>query len=438
VVHRLDEDLPVTGGNLRLPLARPESPPQRRLPLLGTARPIDRTIRPTYAVWEVTLLCDLACTHCSSRAGRARPDELSTAEALDLVDQLAALGVREVTLIGGEVYLRKDWESIVAAISAHGMDCSIVTGGRQMAKHAARARAAGVKSVSVSVDGLASTHDRLRAREGSFAAAIASLHALSEVGLAVSANTQIGRINRTELPALYDVLRTAGARSWQLQLTVAGGNVVDHPEILLEPYHLLDTMPAVASIVTRAIDDDVRIWPGNNFGYYGPHEHLIRRELPGRRKGSCGAGVALIGIESNGDVKGCPSLPTRDYVGGNVREARLVDIWERAASMRFARESRLAELHGHCATCYYAEDCHAGCSWTAHSLFGRRGDNPYCHHRALELFAKGLRERVELRERGEGTPFDHGKWALIEERWPADEHARAEAVIAGRERWLLR
>ena len=35
-----------------------------------------------YVVWELTLRCDQPCTHCGSRAGTARPDELSTPEAL--------------------------------------------------------------------------------------------------------------------------------------------------------------------------------------------------------------------------------------------------------------------------------------------------------------------------------------------------------------------
>ncbi|MEA1674931.1 radical SAM protein [Nitrospirillum sp. BR 11163] len=56
---------------------------------------------PVHVVWEITLACNLKCQHCGSRAGRPRADELTTAEALDLVDQLAALGTREMTLIGG-------------------------------------------------------------------------------------------------------------------------------------------------------------------------------------------------------------------------------------------------------------------------------------------------------------------------------------------------
>ena len=51
----------------------------------GTARDLDRACRPIYCVWEITLACDLACRHCGSRAGHARPNELSTSECIDLV-----------------------------------------------------------------------------------------------------------------------------------------------------------------------------------------------------------------------------------------------------------------------------------------------------------------------------------------------------------------
>jgi len=69
---------------------------------------VPRRYRPIYAVWELTLACDRASRHCGTRAGRARPDELTTREALDLVDKLADLGTKELTLIGGEAYLRDD------------------------------------------------------------------------------------------------------------------------------------------------------------------------------------------------------------------------------------------------------------------------------------------------------------------------------------------
>src|SRR5262245_43046472 len=88
-----------------LPLLARTASRVRHAELSHAARPVDLRARPVHAVWELTLACDLACRHCGSRAGRARPDELTRDEALDLVRQLAELGVQEVTLIGGEAYL---------------------------------------------------------------------------------------------------------------------------------------------------------------------------------------------------------------------------------------------------------------------------------------------------------------------------------------------
>src|ERR1700733_16014989 len=55
-----------------LPIAPEAKPGARHLPLADEARDIDRRHRPIYAVWELTLACDLACRHCGSRAGGDR------------------------------------------------------------------------------------------------------------------------------------------------------------------------------------------------------------------------------------------------------------------------------------------------------------------------------------------------------------------------------
>src|SRR5689334_9246555 len=113
-----------------LPIAPHAPPGRRRLPLAEESRPIDQRMVPVYVVWEVTLKCDLACRHCGSRAGRERDDELTTEECLDLVDQMADMGVKEVSLIGGEAYLREDWTDILRRIRARGMIALLTTGGR--------------------------------------------------------------------------------------------------------------------------------------------------------------------------------------------------------------------------------------------------------------------------------------------------------------------
>lgn len=369
---------------------------------------------PIYVVWELTLRCDLACRHCGSRAGLPREAELSLPEALDVVSQLREMGTREVAFIGGEAYLNPDWLTLVRAVRAAGIRATMTTGARALDAAMARAAAAaGLQAVSVSVDGLEATHDRLRAVPGSFRAAMAALGHIRDAGMTPFANTQWNRLNLPEVEALGDLLIGAGVRAWQVQVTGPMGRAADRPEWLLQPSDMLDLLPRLAAVAERARAADMTINAGNNLGYFGPYEHLIRLE---HWKG-CAAGRHVLGIESNGDVKGCPSLPSAPYVGGNLRRKTLREIWEQSAELAFARERETEELWGYCARCYYAPDCKGGCSWTSHALLGRRGNMPYCHHRAMELQREGRRERLVRVEAAPGQPFDMGRFELVEEPW---------------------
>jgi radical SAM protein with 4Fe4S-binding SPASM domain len=410
--------LPILDGP---PRAAAEVPKRRYLPL-ADPRESDRRYEPLLAVWEVTLRCDLACRHCGSRAGRARPDELSTDECLDLVRQLAGIGTREVAIIGGEAYLRDDWTTIIRAIKESGMRPTMTTGGRGLTPALARAAAdAGMWAVSVSIDGSRETHDRLRGVKGSYDAAFDALKSLRDAGIHVATNTQINRLTMPELGGMVDRLAEAKIRSWQLQLTVAMGRAVDEPDVLLQPYDMLALHPMLAELVPAAKARGIDVVAGNNVGYFGPHETALRGRTRTGHSGGCGAGRLTIGIEADGTIKGCPSLTTLGWAGGNVRETPLADIWERAGALRYTRDRTTADLWGFCASCYYADECRAGCTWTADVLFGKPGNNPYCAHRALEMQNKGLRERVVRVAEAPGLPFDRGQFDLVVERVPEVE-----------------
>ena len=89
---------------------------------------------------------------------------------------------------------------------------------------------------------------------------------------------------------------------------------------------------------------------------------------------------------------------------------------------------------GFCKTCEFAQLCRGGCSWTAHVFFNRRGNNPYCHHRALANAEKGVRERVYPKVLAKGLPFDNGEFDIITEPldapWPENDplHFTAEKI----------
>jgi radical SAM protein with 4Fe4S-binding SPASM domain len=392
-------------------------------------------LTPVHAVWEITLACDLKCQHCGSRAGKRRPEELSTDECLDLVRQLARLGTREVTLIGGEAYLRRDWLKIIREIRDQGMDCTLQSGGLHLTEERIRQAAeAGLQAAGVSIDGLPETHDRLRGVKGSFEAAYKALQLVRKYGLTSSVNTQITSFVMPQLRELMGLFIAADARNWQIQLTVAMGRAADNPELLLQPYDLLTLMPLLAALYQEGIDHGLLMQPGNNIGYFGPYESLWRGNGDDRVYwSSCNAGQNTIGIEADGAIKGCPSLPTTPYTGGNIRDLTLEHIWWQTDALNFTRERTSDDLWGYCGTCYYSDVCRAGCTWTTHVLFGRAGNNPYCHHRALELSRQGKRERIVQIEKAEGVPFDHGRFALILEDDTASVSPESQTPSSDRE-----
>lgn len=284
-------------------------------------------------------------------------------------------------------------------------------------------KAAGIYSVSVSVDGLERAHDLVRKVRGSFRSAMEALDHLRAAKIVTASNVNVNRANQGDLEALYELLRGKGIKGWQVQITSALGRAADRPDMLLQPYDLLQVLPRIARLKERAFADGITVMPGNNLGYFGPEEALLRSPVKGERDHfqGCQAGKLVMGIESDGAVKGCPSLQTQAYVGGNLREKGLREIWETAPELAFARARTADDLWGFCRTCPFAAVCLGGCSFTAHALFGRPGNNPYCHYRARTLAAAGKRERLVPGKPAEGRPFDSGLFEIVEEPLDAPE-----------------
>src|SRR5258708_9259414 len=204
---------------------------------------------PVHVVWEITLACNLKCGHCGSRAGKRRANELSTAECLDVVRQLAAAGTREITLIGGQAYVRRDWRELAAEIARLGIHCGVQTGARGLTRERiAAAYAAGVRAMGVSVDGLRELHDSIRGVPGSHDQAIRALRDISEVGIEPGANTQINALSMPQLPQIFDEIVAAGAKYWQVPLTVVLGDAGDKGGPLLQPHQILDVVHTPAGL----------------------------------------------------------------------------------------------------------------------------------------------------------------------------------------------
>ena len=381
---------------------------------------LSKNHHPRYVVWELTLGCDQRCLHCGSRAGDERAKELPLEKALDVARELIEAGTKDVVLIGGEAYLYEGFLAISKLLAASSVHVSIVSGGRGLTTPLLKKMAdAGIKLVSVSIDGLRESHDIIRANRGSFDRALKSLDYINEAGLKASSNININKINAGDLEALYQLLKERSIVSWQVQITTPLGRAADRPDMILQPFDLLDLMPRIASLKKQAFKDGITLMPGNNLGYFGPEETLLRSPYEGGldHYQGCQAGKFLMGIESDGKVKGCPSLQTGDYADDSVKNKTIDEIWHGNGNIHKLRSRTIKDLWGFCRTCPFAEPCMGGCSFTSHALFGRPGNNPYCHYRAQTLKKRGQRERLSRVKPAAGKPFDNGIYEIILEDW---------------------
>jgi radical SAM protein with 4Fe4S-binding SPASM domain len=346
--------------------------------------------QPRVAVWELTLACNLGCRHCGSRAGRARPDELVPSEARRLCHDLAELGCQQLTLSGGEPTLRRDWPEIAGLLVDSGIRTGMITNGLGFTAESARmAKAVGLETVAFSVDGLAAAHDYQRRSTGSWCEVMRGIDRAVAGELRVSVVTTINQRNLDELERLRSVLGERGVLRWQLQFATPTGNLADHRELVMDPREVVRAVPLMA----RMCRDDAlpKVYAGHDVGYFGdPEESLRDPQAPIPFWTGCPAGLSAVGIESNGNIKGCLSLPsTRNgveaFVEGNIRDTPLSEIWSRPGGFAYCREFTVESLGGFCRTCDYNDVCRGGCTWTCYAERGLVRDNPYCYWRQCHV-----------------------------------------------------
>ena len=321
-------------------------------------------------VWEITLECCFSCAYCGSRAGQARPNELSTSECLSVVDQLAKLGCRRVSLIGGEVFMREDWEEIVSALTQKGIRTAIITNGFLFHDRLlSRLKACQVESVAVSIDGTKDLHDRYR-QEGSFDRAVTAIRALTGAGIPASVISTLNKENVETLEDLYQILSAENISAWQLQACSPMGNAA----LSGIDYHF-DFNKVIRFVERHLPEAPFLLGIADNIGYFTESEGSLRGIPDGHSPfRGCRAGLSAIGIDSTGNVRGCESMYDDAFIEGNVRTRSLIDIWNDPDAFAYNRKFTRDLLTGPCHDCPEGYRCAAGC----------RSYNYFVHHKPYE------------------------------------------------------
>ena len=344
--------------------------------------------RPFTIAWELTRSCALACVHCRASAQPKRhPGELDTAEARRLLDEIADLHPAVLVLTGGHPMMRPDLFEIVEYAVGLGLRVSVSPTATALTTRdrLQRLRDLGVAMVHVSLDGAtAATHDAFRGFAGTYDRSLRILADLRALGVPAQVGTTITRRNAAELPALSDVMATAGVQMWNLFFVVPTGrakvtDVID-VETAERTWEWMCDLEAAApfNIRTTAAPQYRRTM-------------LRRRRTSGRPVRMAGAGYqiqnAAQGAQTRGvnDGKGflfidhlgnlCPSgflqLPA-----GSVREQRVADVYQQAPLFRSLRDPSL--LTGRCGACRYTELC-SGSRARAYGTTGSYlADDPLC------------------------------------------------------------
>ncbi len=326
------------------------------------------------AVWEITLACSFSCKYCGSKGGRAREGELTTEEALSVAEQLAELGCRRVSLIGGEVFMRRDWKEIAGRMSALGIRVNIITNGFLFAeKVIADLKDVNVESVSVSLDGPKAVHDRYR-QEGSYDRAIRAISVLHGAGIPVSVISTLNAENAPLLPKLYETLRGSGIFAWQLQACSPMGNAA-----LSGIDYAFDVKEVIRFVAENAASAPFALGIADNIGYFTPEEGMLRGNLSGQAVyRGCSAGLDAVGIDSVGNVRGCESMYDERFNEGNLREKSLREIWEDPDAFAYNRKFTPELLSGACASCEAGPFCAGGCRSYNYFVHGKIYEAPRC------------------------------------------------------------
>lgn len=334
---------------------------------------------PIHPVWEMTSACNLRCEQCHASSGRARPNELDTAEGKRLLDSIAGIDeFRMLALGGGEPLVRPDIFELVAYARNLGIELSIATNGTLLTPDMAREfKKMGVANIAVGLNANdKSIHEGITRVPGSFEKSKQAIYATAEMGMNLQINTTVMKENREAIPGLLDFASEVNAQIVLLYQLVPEGRGVEEMELSLREYKTLTDMVADHQRTNRAIIEPTcapQYWAYLLTRSGGKPSRLAMKLAETLFKG-CTAGSGLCYIEPDGEVWPCPFIPIS---GGNVRNMPLREIWYKSEIFTILRD-RERITGAKCSSCRYKYLC-GGCRGRAYAHSADYlGDDPLC------------------------------------------------------------
>ena len=349
----------------------------------GITKPLS-IYAPFLVVWDFTHKCNLSCKHCYSDSGGIREKELSTKEAMGVVDQLADVGVTALAFSGGEPLTRKDFFEIANHAVKRGLYVSVATNGTLVTKeNVQRLKQTGIHYVEISIDGAtAKTHDEFRGVPGAFDKAVTGLKNCVEADLCACIATTATKNNLEEMPAIIDLAEEIGAERFTYFNFIPTGRGKEHfdKDLTAEEREklmryliarmskgckttILTTAPQLARVALQCQG------PAGTGEVTMSMAHMQTARVSKKAVpladfiGGCGAGRLYCSLSPQGDVHPCVFFPVNV---GNLKTEKFSDIWLNSPIFNVLRDR--SKLKGACSKCNYKFIC-GGCRARASAYY---------------------------------------------------------------------
>ena len=287
------------------------------------------------AHWELTYRCNVKCTHCYLDVLPPRANvagELTTDECLRVVDELAELGVLNLTFSGGEILVHRDFFRIAEYARSQRFLVRLFTNGILITSAVAdRIAALHPYAVEISLySTLPERHDRITGLQRSWELSTRAFRLLHEKGVRTVLKTPLMRENAAEIDRLESFAHELGA-GFRVDTTVTPKDSGD-----FSPF----AHRASFEQLVRYFESHIE-----------PPTWLDRLATDEDR--TCGIGLKAIALDPYGNVFPCVQVR---WKAGNVRETPLHEIWNESAVWQELSRLTVSQLPA-CRTCELRSLC---------------------------------------------------------------------------------
>lgn len=319
-------------------------------------------------VWNVTSRCNLSCTHCYAATDGLTGD-LSTHEALAVIDDLAEFGCPVLLFSGGEPFTRPDILQLARHAAGKGLRVVFSTNGTLIdAALAAEIKAIGVSYVGISIDGSEKTHDLFRACPGAFQRSLEGIRHCRDAGVKVGLRVTMTKDNVGDIAAIFDLMEAERIPRICLYHLVYCGRGAELASQDLSPDQRRAALDLIIARTARLHERGfpVEVLTVDNH-CDGPYLYLRMTAEKNPRAEDVMTLLRMNGGNSTGNGIGCiswdgtvyPDQFWRNKPVGNVRSQRFSQIWghpEPGSLLALLRQKK-SHVTGRCVTCRFLDVC---------------------------------------------------------------------------------